>query len=122
MLRIIRNIRYILSFSSERLGDYAELVQLELALFKQGLVRTLLGYIVLAACGMLCLAFLCVALLVTFWDSSARLYTAWGIAVGWCALSLIALWVARSTWDASSTLDEMGDALRADIAAIKKSL
>ena len=122
MLRMIRNIRHILSFSTERLGDYAELFQLELALFKQGLVRTLVGYVMLAACGMLCLTFLSLALLVTFWDGPSRLYVAWGIAIGWCVLTLIALWIARSAREASTTFDELGDEMRADIVAIRESL
>jgi hypothetical protein len=122
MLRAIRNIRHILSFSTERLGDYAELIQLELALFKQGLVRTLIGYVMLAACGMLCLTFLSLALLVTFWDNPERLYVAWGIAIGWCVLTLIAFWIAHSARDMSSTFDEFADELRDDITAIRESL
>jgi hypothetical protein len=119
MFKIFRTIKQLLWFSGERVGDYAELFQLELVLFKQSLVRAMVGCVLLGMCVVLCLGFVSVALLVTFWDTPNRIPVAWGLAGGWFVLAALSGWFTYSLHDVSASFDEFGDAIRRDLRAVK---
>jgi uncharacterized membrane protein YqjE len=121
MLRTIRKIKHVLSFSAERIGDYAELLQIELALFKQGVVKTVISYVVMVVSMMMFLTFVSVAVLVTSWDTPYRVIVAWAITAVWFVLALISFYLARTALT-PSPLGELGDEIRRDVAAIRESL
>lgn len=111
--------RKVAQFAGVRLGNYVELALLELALYKAALVRSIVAFVVMAVCGIFALAFLSVAALVTFWDTAYRVQAAWWIFGVWCALSLVAFFVAKSATPADGPTSTVSDQIKKDLAAIR---
>lgn len=102
-----------------RIGNYLELALLEVAIYKAALVRTLVAYMVMAFCAVFALAFLSVAVLVTYWATDARIAAAWWIFGTWCALAIIAFFVARSGTPDDAPTSTISEQIKLDLSAIR---
>ncbi len=60
------------------------------ALFEGELARVAVGTGVAAVAGLLCIAFVSVAVIVTAWDSHYRITAAWLVCLGWAVLVAVA--------------------------------
>lgn len=121
MLRQIGRLKSIAQFVGGRVGPYGELLKLELALYRQSLVITILGYVGLALCTLFAATFISVAILVTYWDSPARTAVAWYLAGGWVLLGLASYLVGRITSPKGEPFSELVEQLRLDVDAIRSS-
>ena len=109
----------IATFASWRVGDYAELLKIEIAQYRKALVLSMVGLIALALCGLATAAFVSVAVLVTYWETDIRIQVAWGIAACWAILALAALWLARRISHEEQPFATLAEQLRLDIEAVK---
>ncbi len=118
-LETLSYYRKVAQFAGVRLGNYVELALLEVALYKAAVVRSVVAFVVMAVCGIFALAFLSVAALVTFWDTEYRIQAAWWIFGVWCALSLVAFFVAKSATPNEAPTSTLSDQIKKDLAAIR---
>ena len=106
-------------FAGVRLGNYIELGMLDLALYKAALIKTVVAYVAMAFCGVFALAFLSVAVLVSFWTTDHRIVAAWCVFGVWALLALIALMVAKKGAPDDVPTSTVAEQIRLDIATIK---
>lgn len=82
-LSSIRTTVDALKFVHGRIPDYLRVFQADLGLFEAELARVAVGAGVAAVAGLLCIAFVSVAVIVTAWDSRFRIAAAWLVCLGW---------------------------------------
>ncbi len=102
MVATPRRAREVFRFIRINSPDYLRIFHSDLNTFRDELVRTSGPLIVAAVAGLLFLSFLSVALLVSAWESSFRLLTAWGISAGWLVIALAGLVCTRRAEGADS--------------------
>jgi len=115
----LRRLRHIAEFAANRMGDYVELVGIELSLYRSALVTTLLSCVALLFCALGTLAFVSVAVVVSFWDTPQRGLAAWLMAGAWLLITLIALYVAVRNAPRSSPFAELSRQVRLDTDAAR---
>ena len=131
VLRQIGRFKAIAQFVGGRVGPYGELLKLELALYRQSLIATILGYVGLVLCALFAATFISVAILVTYWDSTSRTAVAWYLAGGWqfagayvalaVLLGLVSYLVGRMTSPKGEPFNELLEEVRLDVDAIRSS-
>ncbi|MEI2418222.1 phage holin family protein [Orrella sp. JC864] len=119
MLGRIARARAIALFAAARASDYAELLKLEIVQYRKALVRSLVGCIALAFCGLVTASFVSVAVIVTYWETAMRVQVAWLVAGAWFLLSLVALWLARAVLKEQPPFAALGEQLQLDLQAIR---
>jgi hypothetical protein len=75
--------------------------------------------IVGAVAGLLFVSFLCVALLLSAWDTKLRLIAAWGVAGAWLVIAIAGLTYARHALRAPMPFANLTRLLQQDLAAIE---
>lgn len=114
----INRLKATVQFCIGRLGPYGELLKLELALYRHALVMTILGYVGLVLCALFGAAFISIAILVTYWDSTSRTAVAWWLAGGWCFLGLLSYCLARVTAPKGEPFGELVEQFKLDMDAV----
>jgi hypothetical protein len=120
MFSSIRKAKILIPFFYDRMGDYAELAQMDLVRFRSETIRSIAGAVVGAAAILLLLSFVGVAAIVTEWDTPHRILTAWLVALGWGLCTVACLSLARRLMRGSPPFAHVGSAISSDLAAIKK--
>jgi hypothetical protein len=118
MLASIRKAQILLPFFNERLADYAELARVDLITFRNETINSVVGAGIGAAALLLLLSFMCVALIVTEWDTPNRIRTAWMVVVGWSIITCACLYVARRLTRGSSPFANIGSEIARDLSVI----
>jgi hypothetical protein len=119
MFSSIRRAKILLPFLSQRLGDYAQLARLDLTTFRDEMVHAIVGAAIGAASSLLLLCFLCVAVLVTAWDTPYRTLVAWFICIAWSLLTGACVYLGQRLMKGSSPFENMGSEIDRDLSAIK---
>jgi hypothetical protein len=119
MFSSIRRAKILLPFLNQRLGDYALLARLDLTTFRDEMINAIVGAAIGAASSLLLLCFLCVAVLVTAWDTPYRIHVAWLIFIAWCLLTGVCVHLARRLMKGSSPFENMTSEIARDLSAIK---
>ncbi|MDR6378140.1 putative membrane protein YqjE [Paraburkholderia caledonica] len=101
--------------------DYAELLALELEEAKGRLVREVIAMVVLAVAAMFTLSFLCVAIIVTAWNTPYVISVAWGVAAAWLVIS-IATFAMMKAQKPVEPLHVLRDEVSHDLEALKDAL
>ena len=112
-------MRRVAQFVGVRFGQYIELAMIETSLYKAAIVRTVVAYVAMAFCAVFALAFLSIAVLVTFWDTDSRIQAAWWIFGTWAALAIVALIVGAKAAPSDAPASTLGHQLKKDLAAIR---
>jgi uncharacterized membrane protein YqjE len=113
--------RNVAHFCSSRAVDYAELLALELDEAKARLVREVIAMVVLAVAAMFTLSFVCVAIIVTAWNTPYVVAVAWGVAGAWLLVS-IATFALMKTQKPAEPLHVLRDEVSSDLEALKDAL
>ena len=113
--------RGIAHFCTARAVDYGELFALELEFTKSRLAREIIAVVVLAVAGLFTLSFVCVALIVTVWNTQYVVPMVWGIAATWFVVCIVSFFIARSQKPAEP-LHVVQDQLRLDLDVLKEML
>ncbi|WP_176461443.1 phage holin family protein [Bordetella genomosp. 1] len=108
-------------FAAGRIGQYGELLHLELALYRQSLVRSLIALVALVFAGLGAAAFLSIAVLVHYWETPWRRTTGWAIAGVWIGVAVISLLLARRNAPDGLPFQSLGTQLRLDAQALRES-
>lgn len=89
-LSSIRTAVDALKFVQGRIPNYLRAFHADLGLFEAELARVAVGTGVAAVAGLLCIAFVSVAVIVTAWDSRFRITAAWLVCLGWAVIVAVA--------------------------------
>jgi hypothetical protein len=108
-------------FCAERAADYSELLALELEQTKKRLIREVGALVAMAVAALFALAFVCIAIIATAWQTSYFLPVVWGVAAGWLVLALLSFLVVRAQKPARS-LHVLHDEVLRDLDTLKEAL
>ena len=95
MFQKVRRVRSALQLLRERLPHYGFRFNHDLNAFRAEVIQVAVGAGVAAATGLLFACFLCVAVIVTAWDTRYRILAAWGVCIVWAVIALAGLIYAR---------------------------
>jgi hypothetical protein len=118
MFSSIRKAKILIPFLNQRLGDYAQLARLELITFCDDMIRSIVGAAIGGAACLALLCFICVAVLVTEWDTTNRVLTAWVICGAWGILTAVCAHTAVKFMRNSSPFQNMGIEIARDVSVI----
>lgn len=117
--RKIANWRRIGHFCTRRLGDYGELIPIELAETKKRVLHEVIALVTLAIGSLFTLSFVSIAVIVTAVGTPHLVLTAWCVAGAWLAVAVIAAIIMMSRKPAEP-FQLLRDQLRRDVEAIKE--
>ena len=118
MFSSFRKARILIPFFYGRLGDYAELAQMDLAQFRKETIHSIAGAAIGAAALLLLLSFIGIAVIVTEWDTPHRILTAWLVVLGWGLCTGACVYAARRLMSSSAPFAHVGSAISSDLAVI----
>jgi hypothetical protein len=121
MFSSIRKVKILIPFLNQRLGNYAELARLDLITLRNEMIAAIVGAAVGVAALLLLLAFICIAVIVTEWDTPNRVRAAWIIVVVWGFVTGACGCLARFLMKGSSPFANIGSEISLDLAVIKAS-
>ena len=120
MLAKARRAREVFRFIQLNSPMYVRVFRLDLQAFREELVKTSVGLLIGAVAGLLFVAFLSIALLVSAWDTHLRIAAAWTVCAGWAAIALCGLAYARRAVSVPVPFANLTELLQRDLAAIEK--
>lgn len=100
--------------ASEALASRCELARLEWKVERARLMQLAIGLAIMALAGMLALAFVSLAIIVTWWDTEHRVLVAWLVCAAHAFIALVGLFMWRY---AQMRKDRRFAGLRAELAA-----
>jgi uncharacterized membrane protein YqjE len=114
--------KQISAIALDRLGDYLELLRIEMKLQGRELGVLLLGYAVGAIFALLVTIFFGVAIILTFWDTPYRALAAWFVVLLYGAVSGAGIAMARKHAYAGSAFSTLRNELKQDVELVKESI
>ncbi|MFJ1298939.1 phage holin family protein [Pseudomonadota bacterium AL_CKDN230030165-1A_HGKHYDSX7] len=118
----LARVTVLARFAAGRLGQYAELLHIEMAMYRQSLVRSLIALVALVLTGMGAAAFISIAVLVHYWDTPWRRTAGWAIAGVWFAIALISFLVVRRGVPDGLPFQSVGEQMRLDADALRDAM
>jgi amino acid transporter len=119
MFSAVRKTKILLPFFTQRVADYAQLARLDLIIFRNEMISSIVGAAIGAAALLLLLCFVCVALIITEWDTPNRIRTAWMIAAVWALITAACAYLARFLMKGSSPFENIATEISLDWAVVK---
>ena len=95
MFQKVRRVRSALQLLRERLPLYGFRFNHDLNAFREEVIKVAVGAGVAAATGLLLACFLCVAVIVSAWDTRYRILAAWAVCIVWAGFAFAGLLYAR---------------------------
>lgn len=121
MFEAIRKSRQISIIALDRLGDYIELLRIEMKLQGRELGVMLLSSIVGAVFGLLATVFAGLAIILTWWDSPYRALAAWAVVLIYAGVAAFGFSLARKH-KPGSALGTLRNEIKRDAQLVKESL
>jgi hypothetical protein len=121
MFSAIRKTKILIPFFGQRIADYAELARLDLLTFRNEMIASIVGAAIGAAALLLLLCFICVALIITEWDTPNRIRTAWIIAGAWALIAGACAFLARFLMKGSAPFENIGTEISLDFGSYQES-
>lgn len=121
MFEAIRKSRQISIIAMDRLGDYLDLLRIEMKLQGRELGVMLLSTAVGAIFALMATLFVGVAIILTWWDSPYRALAAWLVVALYAGIAAFGFSLARKH-KPGSALTSLRDEIRRDAQLVKESL
>ena len=122
MFETLQKSKQISVIALDRLGDYIELLRIELKLQGRELGMQLAGYLIAALFAVLVAIFLGVAIILSFWDSPHRALAAWGVVVLYGAIAGAAVSFSLKHAQIGSAFSTLRNELKRDVEMVKESI
>ncbi len=122
MLDAIFKAKQLGSLALERATDYLDLVRIETELQLNNAKARLLSLTLMLLGALFALVFICLAVVITFWETPYRLAAAWGIAAVFVLVACFGYFMARFNPRPGSAFKDLHDELQKDITLIKEIL
>ena len=120
MLAKARRAREVFRFIRLNSPMYVRIFRLDMQAFREELIKTFAGLLIGAVAGLLFVAFLCIAVLISAWDTKLRIAAAWTVCAGWAVIALGGLAYARRAVSVPVPFANLTELLQRDLAAIEK--
>jgi uncharacterized membrane protein YqjE len=117
----IRKSKQISLIALDRLGDYIELLRIEMKLQGRELGMMLLSSAIGAVFGLLAVLFAGIAIIITWWDSPYRALAAWAVVLLYGGVAGFGFSLARKH-KPGSALSTLRDEIKRDAALVRESL
>ncbi|MDB5798594.1 MAG: phage holin family protein [Paucimonas sp.] len=122
MFETLQKSKQISVIALDRLGDYMELLRIELRLQGRELGMQLLGYAAAGLFGLLAVIFLGIAIILSAWDTDYLAIAAWGVVALYLAVAGAGIWLARKHAGSGSAFNTLRTELKRDVDLVKESL
>lgn len=122
MFETLQKSKQISVIALDRLGDYMELLRIELKLQGRELGLQMLGYAAAGLFGLLAVVFLGVAIILSFWDTEYLPIAAWGVVALYLAAAGAGIWLARKHAGSGSAFNTLRTELKRDVDLVKETL
>ncbi|GGC76216.1 phage holin family protein [Undibacterium terreum] len=122
MFETIDRAKQIGVLGLERIGDYLELLRIELEMQAQDVGERVLGFAVTGVFALLAFVFLGVAIIVTYWDTGYRITAAWSVFAVYAIAGVVCYLRSRRRTPAESALKLLREELQQDVQLIKDLL
>jgi uncharacterized membrane protein YqjE len=121
-LHTLHKSKQLSMIALDRVGDYLDLLRVEMKISEHELLVRLAGYAVAGLFGLLATVFLGLAIIVSFWDSDYRALAAWFVVVLYGGIAAVSLRLCMKHIRPQSMATTLRTELRRDIDVIKESL
>ncbi len=122
MFETLHKSKQISVIALDRLGDYIELLRLELQLQGRDLGIQLMCYAAAALFGVLAAIFIGIAIIVSCWDTEYQALAGWGVVGLYCAVAGGCIYRARRQAHEGSPFDTLRNELKRDVDLVKESI
>jgi uncharacterized membrane protein YqjE len=106
----------------DRLGDYFELLRIELKLQGREIATQMMGYAVAGIFALLAALFIGIAIIVTFWDTQYRAIAAWAVVALYLAGAGAGVFISRKQKYKEPPFAALREELKRDVDLVKESL
>lgn len=106
----------------DRLGDYIDLLRIEMKLQRREIAAQLLGYVIGVLFALLAAIFSGLAIIVTYWDTPHRALSAWIVVALYVVIASAGYFVIRKHMHAASPLTTLRNELKQDVDLVKESI
>jgi uncharacterized membrane protein YqjE len=122
MFETIRKSKEISVIAKDRLGDYFELLRIEMKLQGRELGIMALGGAVGAMFALITIIFVGLAIIVSFWDTQYRALAAWLVVALYAVIAGVSFAVALKHKPSGSALATLRNELRRDVDLVKENI
>lgn len=122
MFETLQKSKQISVIALDRLGDYIELLRIELKMQGRELGMQIAGYLLAALFAVLVAIFLGIAIILTFWDTPYRALAAWGVVVLYAAIAGAAISFSLKHAHNGSAFSTLRNELKRDVELVKESI
>lgn len=122
MFETIRKSKEISVIAKDRLGDYFELLRIEMKLQGRELGILALGSVVGAMFALIAVVFLGFAIIVSFWETEYRVLAAWLVMLLYAVIAGISFAIGLKHKPSGSALTTLRNELRRDVDLVKESI
>ena len=122
MFQTIRKSKEISVIAKDRLGDYFELLRIEMKLQGRELAMLAIGSIVGAVFALIALILLGFAIIVSFWDSEFRTLVAWLVVALYAVIAGVSFAIGMRHKPSGSALTTLRNELRRDVDLVKENI
>ena len=104
----------------ERMGDYLELIRIEVEIQRYDFKERMVSLIVTALSALLALIFLCLAIVITCWDTPYRIIAVWGIVAFYVVVACVGYIINRGRKHPEPAFKRLRHELQEDIKLVKE--
>lgn len=122
MFAALQKSRQLYLITLDRIGDYMDLLRVEMKLREQQLAVRIAGFTVAILFSLLATIFLGLAIIVTFWDSDYRALAAWGVVVLYAAIAGVCFNICLKHFRSPPLASTLRGELQRDMDVIKGSI
>ncbi len=122
MFAALHKSRQLYLITLDRIGDYMDLLRVEMKLREQQLAIRIAGFLVALLFTLLATVFFGLAVIVSFWDSAYRTPAAWFVVLLYGAVAAICFNVCMRHFRSPPLANTLRGELQRDIDVIRESL
>jgi uncharacterized membrane protein YqjE len=122
MFQTIRKSKEISVIAKDRLGDYFELLRIEMKLQGRELAILAIGSIVGAVFALVAAILLGFAIMVSFWDSEYRTLVAWLVVALYAVIAGVSFVIGMRHKPSGSALATLRNELKRDVDLVKENI
>jgi uncharacterized membrane protein YqjE len=122
MMSVLQKSRLLSAIALQRVGDYLDLLRVEVKIREHDIVVKLIGFSIAALLVLLVTIFFGVAIIVSFWETEYRVLAAWCIVFFYAIIAAISVVIGVRHVQPQSITTSLRSELQRDIALLKEGL
>lgn len=122
MFAALHKSKQLYMITLDRLGDYMDLLRVEMKIREQQLAMRIAGFAVAGLFALLATVFLGLAIIVSFWSTDYRVLAAWFVVVLYGTIAGISLNMCLKHFRSPPIMTNLRSQLQRDIDVIKENI